>query len=80
MTSSMSANKTSVTRSITRIADAADTNLVVTPAIYLFFDALIAQVGVGLPPGRLEPRAPKRKPKPYPWAKGTSRRDSTPDS
>jgi hypothetical protein len=30
---------------------------------------LIAQVGVGHRPGRLEPRARKRRPKPYPWLK-----------
>ncbi|MGB5454020.1 MAG: hypothetical protein WBN00_18165, partial [Sedimenticolaceae bacterium] len=28
---------------------------------------LIAQVRVGHRPGRLEPRARKRRPKPYPW-------------
>ena len=30
---------------------------------------LIAQVTVGHRPGRLEPRARKRRPKPYPWLK-----------
>ncbi len=30
---------------------------------------LIAQVRVGRRPGRLEPRARKRRPKPYPWLK-----------
>ena len=30
---------------------------------------LIAQVTVGQRPGRLEPRARKRRPKPYPWLK-----------
>lgn len=38
-----------------------------TPRANLF--RLIAQVRVGRRPGRLEPRARKRRPKPYPWLK-----------
>jgi hypothetical protein len=30
---------------------------------------LVSQIRVGLRPGRLEPRARKRRPKPYPWLK-----------
>jgi hypothetical protein len=37
-----------------------------------FLFTLIGQLRVGNRPGRIEPRARKRRPKPYPWAKNTA--------